>query len=626
MEENNRYRKNGKKNNSHVMSGGTHLNSFNAVGRNYKVPYHLMDSTIRPYIERNQKMHYKRLNTFNKLDLNTPTKIRITPLGGLSEVGGNILVVETEKEAIIIDAGLSFPTEEMHGVDILIPDFSYLRQIRRKLVAFIITHGHEDHIGAMPYIFKEFQLPIYGTPLSLALILNKFQEHKIAHFKSFFRPVEKRQLIQISRDFKIEWIHMTHSIIDSSSLAIVTDAGTIIHTGDFKFDYTPVDGYPPDLHRLAYYGERGVLALLSDSTNSHNPKFTPSESIVFPAFDRIFANAKGRIIMSTFSSNVHRIYQAIVAGLKYNRKICVIGRSMERHLETSVNYDYIRLNVDIFIDPDEIKKYRDNEVLIVTTGSQGETNSALYKMARDEHRFVKIKPNDIVILSARAIPGNEASISTMVNYIEMAGAKVYYQTENIHVSGHASQEEQKLMIRLIKPKFFVPVHGEYNHLNAHRQTAIACGVDEKNILLMKDGDQIEIHPKYIRKVRRVRTGKTFIDNQNNVEVESDIVIDRQKLASDGIVVIVAQVSRDDSELIAKPMVTSFGLISDRSDNYLTNELTRLLEDYLIGMKNSKPHLLDHPRALENDLKSVVRKYLYKKYKKYPLIVPSVFVM
>jgi ribonuclease J len=596
---------------------------YNPVGSDYKVPYSLMDPTLKPFVERNQRMHYKRLNSFNKLDFNTNAKVRVTPLGGLGEIGGNITVIETEDEAIVIDVGISFPTEDMHGVDILIPDFSYLKQIKHKLVAFIITHGHEDHIGAVPYLFKEFQLPIYGTPLPLAMILSKFQEHKMAHHRSYFRPIEKRQLLEIGNDFQVEWIHMTHSIIDSSSLAIVTEAGTIIPTGDFKFDHTPVDGYPADLHRFAYYGERGVLALLSDSTNSHNSGFTKSETVVFPAFDRIFGDTRGRIIMSTFSSNIHRVYQAIVAGLKYNRKICVIGRSMERNIETAINYDYVRLDKSIFIEPHQLNRYRDNEVLIVTTGSQGETNSALYKIARNEHRMVKIKPTDTIILSARAIPGNEAGISTMINYLEMLGAKVVNRVENIHVSGHASKEEQKLMLRLVKPKFFLPVHGEYNHTNAHRQTGRECGVPDRNILIMRDGDQIEIHPKYMKKVRHVRTGKVFIDNQNNIKVDTDIVIDRQKLATDGIVVLVAQVSKDEGILISKPMVTSFGLVSEKMEKALSVELVGVLEHFLA---NLKPHLLDNPRALENDIKVVVRKHLYRKHKKYPLIVPSVFVM
>ncbi|EJF07256.1 hypothetical protein ThvES_00006460 [Thiovulum sp. ES] len=595
----------------------------NLTGQDYKVPFGAMDSTLRPFIEKNQRMHQRRLQSFNKLDFNTDAKIRITPLGGLGEVGGNLTVIETENEAILIDVGISFPTEDMHGVDILIPDFSYVRQIKNKIVAILITHGHEDHIGAVPYLFKELQVPIYGTPLPLAMILNKFQEHKMMQHKSFFRPVEKRQLLHIGNDFDVEWIHMTHSIIDASSLAIVTDAGTIIHTGDFKFDHTPIDGFPADIHRLAYYGERGVLALLSDSTNSHNSGATLSESIVSEAFEKIFVKEKGRIFMSTFSSNIHRVYQAIAVGLKYNRKICVIGRSMERNIETAINYDYIRLHEDSFIEPHELNKYRDNEILIVTTGSQGETNSALFKISKNEHRIVKIKPTDTVVLSARAIPGNEAGISKMMNYLEMLGAKVYNKTQNLHVSGHASQEEQKLMLRLIKPKFFLPVHGEYNHTNAHRETGIACGVLERNIFIMKDGDQIELHPKYLKKVRHVKTGKTFIDNQKNIKIDSDIVIDRQKLATDGIVVIVAQISGDDATVIGRPNVTSFGLVSDKMEKALSIEISGVIESFLSNLRDK---FLDNPRSLENDLKGIVRKHLFRKYKKYPLIVPSVFIM
>ena len=605
------------------ISGGSFLDTHNVVGDNYKVPFSAMDSMLRPYVEKNQQIHYKRLSTFNKLDFNSNAKVRITPLGGLAEVGGNITIIETEHEAIIVDMGLSFPTEDMHGVDILIPDFSYIRQIQHKIVGLVIIHGHEDHIGAVPYLFKEFQFPIYATPLPLAMILNKFQEHKILHYKTFFRPVERRQVINIGNDFQVEWIHITHSIIDSSSLAINTPTGTIIHSGDFKFDHTPIDNLPSDIHRLAYYGEKGVLALLSDSTNSHNPGVTKSENVVFPTFDRIFAKTNGRIIMSTFSSNIHRVYQAIAVGIKYNRKVCIIGRSMERNIETAINYDYIRLQKNIFIEPHQLNRYSDNEILIVTTGSQGETNSALYKIARNEHRLIKIRPSDAIILSARAIPGNEASISTIINYLEMLGAKVYHQVDDIHVSGHASQEDQKLMLRLVKPKFFLPVHGEYNHTNAHKETAKSCGIPEKNILIMRDGDTIEIHPKYMKKVKHVKSGKIYIDNQNNIKIDADIVIDRQKLASDGIVVIVSQISRDDSMLITKPLVTSFGLVSDRQEKFLSNELTTILEKFL---SNLKPHLLDNPRALEIDLKAVVRKHLYRKYKKYPLIVPSVFIL
>ena len=571
---------------------------------------------------KNQEIQKERLNPHLKLDLNNKEKVRITPLGGLGEIGGNITVFETEKEAILIDVGMSFPDEEMHGVDILVPDFTYLREIKHKIVAVIITHAHEDHIGAVPYLYKEMQFPLYGTPLPLAMIGNKFDEHHLKEFRRYFNPIEKRKVYKIGTEFEIEWMHMTHSIIDSSSLAITTKAGTIIHTGDFKIDHTPVDGYTADIHRLAAYGEKGVLCLLSDSTNSYNREHTPSELSVAPGFDRIFSKAEGRIIMSTFSSNIHRVYQAIQHGLKYGRKVCVIGRSMERNLEVAMQYEYIKLPKGIFVDPDDVSRMNDKEVLIVTTGSQGEPSSALFRMAIGEHRHVKIKPNDLIVLSSRAIPGNEGSISAMLNYLERAGARVA-RDRDIHVSGHGSIEEQKLMIRLVQPKFFLPVHGEYNHVMRHKETAVECGIPERNILLMSDGDSIEVSAKLMRKVKTVKTGKTYIDNQNNHQIEDDIVIDRQKMASEGLVMLVAQINAADSHLISKPRVTTFGLVADKHDKVFAKEMEDVLEHFLVNMK---PGLLENPKAMENDLRQVVRKHIYRKMKKYPLIVPHVFVM
>ena len=581
-----------------------------------------IDTVLKEFVTKNQEVHKQRLNPHYKLNLNSMDKVRITPLGGLGEIGGNITVFETEKEAIIIDVGMSFPDEDMHGVDILVPDFTYLREIKSKIVAVIITHAHEDHIGAMPYLFKEMQFPIYGTPLPLAMIGNKFDEHHLKEFRRYFNPIEKRKAYKIGNDFEIEWMHMTHSIIDSSSLAITTSAGTIIHTGDFKIDHTPVDGYTADLHRFAHYGEKGVLCLLSDSTNSYNTAPTPSELTVAPGFDRIFAKAEGRIIMSTFSSNIHRVYQAIQYGVKYGRKVCVIGRSMERNLEVCMQYDYVKLPKNIFIDADEASRMSDKDVLIVTTGSQGEPSSALFRMSIGEHRHIKIKPTDLVVLSARAIPGNEGSISTMLNHLQRAGARVS-NDKDIHVSGHASIEEQKLMLRLVNPKFFLPVHGEYNHILKHKETAIMCGVPERNILLMSDGDCIEVGPKFMRKAKTVKTGKTYIDNQNNHQIEDDIVMDRQKLAQEGIVMIVAQVNENNSKMITKPRVTSFGLVSDKQDKVFASEMEDVLEHFLLNMKEG---LIQNPRALENDLRQIVRKHIYRKMKKYPLIVPTVFIM
>ncbi|ADN10189.1 ribonuclease J [Sulfurimonas autotrophica] len=580
-----------------------------------------IDDKLKAFVIKNQEAQKQRLNPHYKLDLNSKAKVRVTPLGGLGEIGGNIAVFETDNEAILVDVGMSFPDEDMHGVDILIPDFTYLHEIKDKIVGIVITHAHEDHIGAVPYLFRELQFPLYGTSLPLAMIGNKFDEHHLKESRKYFNPVEKRKVYKIGNDFEVEWMHMTHSILDSSSVAITTDAGTIIHTGDFKIDYTPIDGYPADLHRLAHYGEKGVLCLMSDSTNSHNPNPTPSELSVAPALDRVFSKAEGRVVLSTFSSNIHRVYQAIQYGVKHGRKVCVIGRSMERNLEVAMQYDYIKLPKSIFVEPDEVAHMNDKDVLIVTTGSQGEGNSALFRMSIGEHRHIKIKPNDLIVLSSRAIPGNEGSISQMLNHLQKCGAKIAYD-KDIHVSGHASIEEQKLMLRLVNPKFFLPIHGEYNHVMKHKETAMMCGVPERNILLMTDGEQIEIAPKYMRKVKTVKTGKTYIDNQNNYEIEDDIVMDRQKLANDGVVMIVGQVSEQTGKMMDKPKVTSFGLVADKKDKAFAKEIEEILENFLLNMK---PGLIGSHRTLEGDLRQVIRKHIYRKMKKYPLIVPSIFI-
>ncbi|MDR0467872.1 MAG: ribonuclease J [Campylobacteraceae bacterium] len=578
-------------------------------------------NVMKVAIEANEKSHFQRLNSFNKI--NSTGKIRITPLGGLGEIGGNITIIETQNSAIIVDVGMSFPDNTMPGVDILTPDFTYLRTIKNKIAGIIITHAHEDHIGSIPYLFKEMQFPIYATPLPLGMISNKFEEHGLKNERSFFRPVEKRKPYKIG-DFEVEWLHITHSVVDSSALAISTEAGVIVHTGDFKIDHTPIDGYPTDLHRFAYYGEKGVLCLLSDSTNSYKEGFTRSESSVGKTFDSIFAKSKGRVIMSTFSSNIHRVYQAIEYGLKYGRKVCIIGRSMERNIFTAMELGYIKLDKSIFIDAYEVNKYSDKDILIVTTGSQGETMAALYRMATDEHRHIKIKPTDQIIISAKAIPGNEGSVSTILNYLLKSGADVAYQDfSEIHVSGHAAQEEQKLMIRLVKPKFFLPVHGEYNHILKHKETAIECGVNERNIVLMEDGDQIEICSKYMKKVKTVKTGKVFIDNQINSQIENDVVMDRQQLADSGVVMIIAQIDQRDKKLISKPKVVSYGLVADKNDKSFSKEMEDVLVQFLTNVKRE---VLENQRVLENEIRQVVRKHIFRNLKKYPTIVPTIFVM
>jgi len=578
---------------------------------------------MRTSINENNRVQEARMHPWKQIDIASKGKVRFTPLGGLGEIGGNMAVLETENSAIIIDVGMSFPDETMHGVDILVPDFSYLHAIKNKIKAIVITHGHEDHIGAMPYLFKELKFPIYATPLALAMIENKFNEHGLKADTKYFNFITKRKQYDIG-EFKVEFMHMTHSIIDACSLAIETPAGTLVHTADFKIDHTPIDGYTTDLQRFAHYGAKGVLCLFSDSTNSHNQGFTKSEAVVGKTFDTLFSLAKGRVIMSTFSSNVHRIYQAMERGVKAGRKICVIGRSMERNVETTRALGYVDIDDKHFIEVHEVPKYADHEILIVTTGSQGETMAALNRMATDEHRHIKLKPSDTVIISASAIPGNEASVSKLMNLLIKAGVTVRYKEfGDIHVSGHAAQEEQKLILRLVQPKFFLPVHGEYNHIAQHAKTAVSCGVDERNILLMSDGDQVEITPKYLKKVKTVKTGKTYIDNQNNMTIENDVVLDRQKLAEDGIITVVAQIAQSNQKIVGKPIIYTHGLVADKDDKKFAKEIEALLETMLLHMK---PDALKDHRIIENEIRSTIRKHVVRTKKRYPLIIPTIFIV
>lgn len=572
---------------------------------------------MRDSIDANRSSHEARLSTHNRYG-NSEKKVRFVPLGGLDQIGGNIAVFETEDTAIVIDVGMSFPTPDMHGVDILVPDFSYLHAIKSKIKAIVITHAHEDHIGAVPYLFKELQVPIYGTPLPLAMIGAKFDEHKIASQKSFFRFVEKRKPVKIG-DIFVEWIHITHSVIDASALAITTEAGTVIHTGDFKLDNSPIDGLPTDYHRLAYYGERGVLAMFSDSTNSFNAGVTKSEMVVGKTFDDLFTKTKGRVIMSTFSSNIHRVAQAIESAKRYGRKVAVIGRSMEKNLNLAMELEYLKIDQKLFIDAHSANSLPDNQVLIVTTGSQGEQQSALFRMSINEHRHIHIKPSDMIVISAKAIPGNEGSISTVVNQLIKGGATVaYHEFSEIHVSGHAAQEEQKMMLRLIKPKFFIPVHGEYQHLLKHKETATYCGIPDRNISVIEDGEQIEISHRGVRKVRSVKYGKTFIDNQINKEVDGGVVYDRQNLSKEGIVIVAMHIA--DKELASKPKVISFGLVSKRKEHQFAKEIEGIVQNFVATLQDSES--VNH-KSIETPLKQILKKHLFKTLKRYPIIVTNI---
>jgi len=582
-----------------------------------------LSTAMKASLKENEEANDLRMNPWKQIDVGNQNKVRFTPLGGLGEIGGNMAVMEDDESAFIIDVGMSFPDETMHGVDILVPDFSYLHAIKSKIKAVIITHAHEDHIGAVPYLFKELQFPIYGTPLALAMIENKFQEHGLMEHVNKFNYITKRKLYDIG-SFKIEWMHNTHSIVDACSLAIESKAGTFIHTADFKIDHTPIDNQTMDLQRYAHYGAKGVLCLFSDSTNSHNPGFTKSEAVVGKTFDTLFDLAKGRVIMSTFSSNTHRIYQAMERGIAAGRKICVIGRSMERNIETTRRLGYVDISDKHFIEPHEVPKYSDEQILVVTTGSQGEAMAALSRMANEEHRHIKLKPSDTIIISAHAIPGNEGSVSALMNRLIKAGVTVRYKDfENIHVSGHAGQEEQKLILRLVQPKFFLPVHGEYNHINKHAQTAIACGVDKRNILLMSDGDQIEITTKYLKKVKTVKTGKSFIDNQNNKEIQLDVVEDRQKLSSDGIVNISVQINKTNKKMVGKAVISTHGLVPNKEDKRFAHEIENIIETFLI---NAEGKQISSAKAIQDELRSIIRKYIIRTKKRYPIITPVVFIV
>ncbi len=578
-----------------------------------------LTAKLKQFVEDNNKIHIDRLNPHYKLDLETDKKVRIIPLGGLGEIGGNITVFETDDQAIVVDVGMSFPDETMPGVDILIPDFSYIRSIKDKIIAVVITHAHEDHIGAMPFLYKEMQFPVYGTSLALQMIASKFHEHRLQQHYHLLNPIKKREIVKIG-PFDIEWMHITHSIIDCSSLAITTQAGTIIHTGDFKIDHTPIDAFPTDIHRFAHYGEKGLMLLMSDSTNSYNALPTKSEMVVGKTFDKIFAESKGRIIMSTFSSNTHRIYQAIQRAITYKRKLCVIGRSMEKNLDIAMKLGYVKVPQSMIIKADELDKYADNELLVVTTGSQGEPMSALFRMATDEHRQIKLKPTDEVVISAKAIPGNEASVSSVINHILKAGARVIYQDyADIHVSGHASAEEQKLMLRLCKPKFFMPIHGEYNHITRHKKTGIECGVLEKNTYLMTDGEIIEVCPKYIKKVGTVRSGKSFVNNNTNTIIDSNVVNDRSSIADNGIMGISIVLDKNSLKMLSRVKINSRGVINNTDFRAISGEIEFVVKNTLNGKKDGK-----NSKSLEQELRQVIKRIIVKKYKKYPIIDISVF--
>ena len=471
-------------------------------------------------------------------DIFKKSKLKIIPLGGLHEVGKNITVFEYEDEIVIVDCGLSFPEDDMLGIDLVIPDITYLERNKEKIKGMVITHGHEDHIGSIPYFLKQINVPIYATKLTIGLIKNKLEEHKLLRSTKLVE-VTPGQTIILGEKFKVEFIRSTHSIPDSVMLAITTPVGTVLHTGDFKVDYTPIDGKMMDFGRIAELGNKGILALMADSTNAERKGYTMSESTVGEVFEKLFQNCKKRIVVATFASNVHRVQQIVNSAVEHKRKIAVCGRSMINMIDTARELGYIKCPDNVFIDIDMIKNYTDDQLVIITTGSQGEPMSALTRMAAGEHRKVQITPNDKVIISATAIPGNEKFVSKVIDDLMQLGAEVIYSSlEAIHVSGHACQEEQKIILALAKPKYFIPVHGEYRQLIAHSETAKSMGIAKENIFLTDNGKVLELNEDEAKFTGTVPSGRVLVDGLGVGDVGSIVLRDRQHLSQDGLIIIV----------------------------------------------------------------------------------------
>ena len=463
-----------------------------------------------------------------------PSSLKIIPLGGLHEIGKNITVFEYENDIIIVDCGLAFPEDDMLGIDLVIPDISYLEKNKDKIRALIITHGHEDHIGAIPYLLKKINVPIYATRLTCGLIRNKLEEHKLVKSTKLVE-VKQGEVVKAGK-FSVEFIRSSHSIPDSVALAIKSPAGTVIHTGDFKIDYTPIDGQIMDFGRLAELGNEGVLALMSDSTNSERKGYTMSEKTVGDVFERLFQGCRKRIVVATFASNVHRVQQIVNCAVRYNRKIAVCGRSMINMINTARELDYIKVPDNVFIDIDMIKNYTDDQLVIITTGSQGEPMSALTRMASGEHRKVQITPDDLIIISANPIPGNEKLVSKVIDDLMQIGAEVVYSSlADVHVSGHACQEEQRLMLALVKPKYFLPVHGEYRQLKAHAETAEEMGIDKDNIFMLTNGRVLEMNQEEAKFTTSVQSGRVLVDGLGVGDVGNIVLRDRQHLSQDGLI-------------------------------------------------------------------------------------------
>ena len=543
--------------------------------------------------------------------------VKIIPLGGLEQIGMNITAIEYGDSIVVIDCGLSFPEEDMLGIDLVIPDVTYLKENSDKLKGFVITHGHEDHIGAIPYVLKEVNAPIYATKLTMGLIESKLKEHNM--LRSVKRKVVKYgQSINLG-DFRVEFIRTNHSIADAAALAIFSPAGVRAHTGDFKIDYTPVFGEPIDLQRLGELGKKGVLALMCDSTNALRPGFTMSEKTVGGTFDKIFNDNKtSRLIIATFASNVDRVQQIINSAIKYGRKVCVEGRSMVNIIEVAENLDYLKIPDGVLIDTDSMKNYAPEQIVLITTGSQGESMAALSRMAASLHRKVSIQPGDCVVFSSTPIPGNEKSVAKVINELGMKGAKVIFQ--DTHVSGHACQEEIKLIYSLVKPKYSIPVHGEYRHLIAQKEVVKSLGYDNDHIFIAKSGDVIELGEEKGAITGRVTTGAIFVDGLGVGDVGNIVLRDRQNLAENGIIIVVLTLEKYSGQLVAGPDIVTRGFVYVREAEELLDEARAIVSD---SVQTCMDKNITDWSKIKNIIKDDLSEYLWKKIKRNPVILPII---
>ena len=570
--------------------------------------------------EKKPRKTYPKRTQKSKLDFSfKKSNLKIIALGGLDEIGKNITVFEYEDEIVLVDCGLEFPEDDMLGVDLVIPDVSYLIKNKDKIKGLVITHGHEDHIGAIPYVLKQVNMPIYATRLTARLIEHKLEEHHLRNSVKL-NVVNQGDTVNFGK-MQVEFIRSSHSIPDAVMLAIHTPAGTVVHTGDFKIDFTPIDGQEMDLGRIAEIGNKGVLALLADSTNAERKGYTMSEKSIGPVFDNLFEGCKKRIVVATFASNVHRVQQIVNSAVKFGRKIAVSGRSMINMIEAARELNYIDAPDDLFIDIDMIKNFTEDQLVIMTTGSQGETMSALTRMANGEHKKVTITGNDLVIISANPIPGNEKSVSKVIDQLMKIGAEVVYSAlADVHVSGHACQEEQKLIMALVKPKYFIPVHGEYRQLMAHKDTAIEMGIPKDNIFITGNGRVLELNENEGKFTGTVPSGRVMVDGLGVGDVGNIVLRDRQHLSQDGLIVIVMTMDNQTGEIVSGPDVISRGFVYVRESENLMEEVKSFIREEIQELEDRK---VRDWSTIKSTLKDDLRDYIFSKTKRNPMILPII---